>query len=143
MDAVRDAHRESRRFHITLNVTGVSALLGLYGQFGHAGLGVLGAASFGLMLMCLVWYATSAYAARSLALRGNSVLDLEDRLGLGYFRDELKVLHGSAILPRFVFDRLFAILFCLFYGGVSCGALRRDGALSRVFGMLVSMPAND
>ena len=133
MEAVRAAHRESRRFHITLNVTGVSTLLGLYGQFARAGLNLIGAASFGLMLMCLVWYVTSAYAATSVATRGKSVLDLEESLGLSYFRDELRLLHGSTRLPRFAFDRSAAILLGLsyaaiagcavFYGGMASGLL--------------------
>jgi len=127
MDAVRAAHRDSRRFHITLNVTGVSTLLGLFGEFGLTGLGMIGAASFGLMLMCLVWWVTSSYAAKSTAIKAKSVLELEERLGLSYFRDELQVLHGSPRVPRFAFDRGAAILLGLAYSTIAFGALVRAG----------------
>jgi hypothetical protein len=115
MDAVRAAHRDTRRFHITLNITGVSTLLGLYGQFGQNGAVLVASASFGLALMCIVWFTTSDYYGKRFVQKGEAVLRAEEKLGLTYFADELWLLHKQKTPFAFPLDRLSAALLGVAY----------------------------
>jgi hypothetical protein len=89
----------------------------VYGQVGDAGPALFAAALLGLALMCAVWFSTSSDYSKRYLYRARALLDLEARLGVAYFREELMALQNRQTPLGFPVDRLSAALLGLFYAG--------------------------
>lgn len=130
IEALRDAQREARRFYILVKTTGASVLFGLQGTVAASALASLGVAP-GLVVLDAMWLNATAYYTRSMRFKSQALLELEPKLGISIYADELKLLHRGH-LPNSFAERTMIVALIAAYVGL-CALLARQPEVASLF----------